>query len=150
MKFYDWATWPNFFPVEFQRLPNEELVLALESDEFRVTTSPVHHLVPAIGMRIESLGSGQVVAYSCDTEPCDEVIRLAQDVDVLIHEATGATLGHTSAAQAGEIAQQAGAKKLYLIHYDPRSEDPELLLKEARHTFLGPVALAEDFMSFEF
>ena len=46
------------------------------------------------------------MAYSCDTEPCDEVIRLSEGVDVLIHEATGESLGHSSARQAGEIAKK--------------------------------------------
>jgi len=69
---------------------------------------------------------------------------------VLIHEASGGTIGHTSAEQAGEIARQAEVGSLYLIHYPTRKIDPETLVTEARRTFPGPVALARDFMELEF
>lgn len=150
MEFYDWATWPNFFPVHFRNLPEEEKALLLESKEFRIHSSPVHHLIPTIGLRIEFLKTGKSLAYSCDTEPCAEVERLAAGVDVLIHEATGATLGHTSAAQAGKIAAQAQAKSLYLIHYPAKGDERQVLVDEARSTFNNPVALAQDFMRLEF
>jgi ribonuclease BN (tRNA processing enzyme) len=63
-----------------------------------------------------------------------------------LHEASGPFKGHTSAAQAGEVAQQAGAKALYLIHYPTgkfASGDPAA---EARGAFSGPVELARDMM----
>lgn len=150
MDFYEWRNWPGFFPVSFHPLPAEEMTPVLESEEFRIYASPVHHMVPAIGLRIEFLQSGQVAAYSCDTEPCREVVRLADGAETLIHEATGASLGHTSAAQAGEVAAQAGAQNLYLIHYRTGDYDPSPLVEEARQTFQGPVYLAKDFMELEF
>lgn len=150
MEFYDWQTWPNFFPVTFHRLSEGEMIPVLENEDHRLYASPVRHLVPAIGLRIEFPRSGQIVAYSCDTEPCEEVVRLADQADVLIHEATGASLGHTSAAQAGEIARKAGAKSLYLIHYRTGEHDPRPLVEQARGTFQGPVFLAEDFMQLDF
>ncbi len=54
--------------------------------------------------RVVVLGSAAAVAYSSDTSPCDAVVALARDADVLIHEAAKDTLGHSSAAQAGEVA----------------------------------------------
>jgi len=149
MDFYDWDTWPNFYPVEFHRLPEQEMTPVLNSVEFRVCASPVCHMVPAMGLRIELPMTGRVVAYSCDTEPCGEVVRLGSEADVLIHEATGASFGHTSAAQAGEIAQKAEAKSLYLIHYRTGDFDSRSLIGEARQTYQGPVYLAEDFMELE-
>jgi len=150
MEFYEWDSWPNFFPVSFHKVPNKELASVLDNKDFRVFSSPVHHMVPAIGLRIEFHASGQVAAYSCDTEPCQEVVRLGRAADVLVHEATGASFGHTSAAQAGEVASQAGAKKLYLIHYRTGGFDPRSLVEEARSTFSGQVCLAEDFMELDF
>ena len=50
--------------------------------------------------------TGTSLAYSCDTEPCTAVVDIARDVDILLHEATGAVTGHSSAAQAGEAARQ--------------------------------------------
>jgi ribonuclease Z len=150
MGFYDWSSWPNFFPVAFHRLPLEEMTLVFENREFRLFASPVSHLIPTIGLRIEFLKSRKTVAYSCDTEPCPQVIRLAEGADILIHEATGASPGHSSAAQAGGIARQAEVGTLYLIHYRTRDADPHSLVPEAQEVFGGQVALAQDFMELEF
>ena len=104
-------------------------------------------LIPTIGLRVEVNQTGKVLAYSCDTEPCDAVVELAEKADVLIHEATGEHQGHSSASQAGSIATQAKAGSLYLIHYDPKDESLE---SQAQGTFCGPVTRAEDFMTIEF
>ncbi len=143
MGFYEWDQWPDFFPVIFHRLPAERMTLALDCDEFRIFTSPVDHLIPTIGLRIEVNPTGRTAAYSCDTQPCEAVVELAAGADLLIHEATGEHPGHTSASQAGRIAARAKAGSLYLIHYHPQAQD---LLSEAQKEFLGPIILAEDFM----
>jgi ribonuclease Z len=146
MALYHWDKWPGFFPVAFHRLPEREYILVLETDEVRIFSSPVRHLIPTIGLRIENVQGSNVIAYSCDTEPCPSVVRLARKADVLIHEATGFGAGHSSASQAGSIAREAKANRLLLIHY-PRVEiDPESLLKQASATFEGEIALAKDFM----
>jgi ribonuclease Z len=150
MNFYDWKSWPNFFPINFHRLPEEELAPVISDGELKVYASPVHHLLPTIGLRVEFAATGKVLAYSCDTQPCDEVARLAGGADVLIHEATGAALGHSSAAQAGGIARQAEARKLVLIHFPTGDFDPQSLIAQASQTFPGPVCLAEDFMEMSF
>lgn len=150
MELYDWKTWPGFYPVIFHRLPDEEMVTVLESEEMRIYASPVRHIIPTIGLRIESLASGQSVAYSGDTEPCPQVVRLARGSQVLIHEAAGASYGHSSAAQAGEIAQQAGASQLYLIHYPNMSLNTDQLVASARGAFGGAVFLAKDLMQVKF
>ena len=149
MRSYAWSEWPDFFPVVFYRLPEDERTQVMESEEYLVHASPVKHLIPAIGLRVEHRPSHRVVAYSCDTGPCDEVVRLAEAADVLLHEAGGAIPGHTSAQQAGEIAGRAGVRELILIHYPTgkyASGDP---LAEAQKAFHGPVRLAQDFMVIE-
>lgn len=150
MGFYNWSDWPNFFPVVFYRLPVKEKTPVLECSDFIVHASPVRHMIPNIGLRIEFPHSQKVMAYSCDTEPCDEVVRLSEGADVLIHEATGESPGHSSAAQAGEIAQKAEVGKLYLIHYPTGKFAKGDLVAEAQTTFPREVALARDFMTLEF
>jgi ribonuclease Z len=150
LDFYEWGTWPNFFPVNFHRLPEKEMTPVLTSREICVYASPVRHLVPTIGIRIEFPLAKKAVAYSCDTEPCDEVVRLAKDVDALIHEATGVMQGHSSAAQAGEIAKKAMAKELYLIHYRTLNQEPGQLVQDAMQTYQGQVTLAQELTSLEF
>ena len=148
MDLYDWRTWPNFFPVEFITQPEDELALLISAADIRVFSSPVEHLLPTLGLRIEFPLSGRSAAYSSDTQPCNAVARLAKGVDVLIHEATGATLGHSSAQQAGKIAEQAQAARLYLIHY-PAHPKPEQLVRDAQGVFTGEVIVAEDLMEIE-
>jgi ribonuclease Z len=151
MDLYDWNAWPDFYPVEFHTIPEQERSLVFECPEFRVFASRVRHMVPDTGLRIESSETGKVVVYSCDTAPCDELVRLADQADVLIHEASGAATGHSSAAQAGEIARQAKVKHLYLIHYPTgKSYNPLALIEEAQQTFQGPVTVAKDRMEILF
>jgi len=150
MGFYGWSEWPNFFPVVFHRLPAEEMTAVLESEEFRIFSSPVQHFIPNIGLRIEFLESNKVAAYSCDTEPCEQVIRLAAGADLLIHEASGALPGHSSAAQAGKAARESEAGSLYLIHYPTGQFTCDNLTKEAQEEYEGPITQAEDYMSLDF
>ncbi len=149
MEFYDWASWPRFYPVKFHRIPEKEFAPVFETEELKVFATPVHHLVPTIGLRIDLPEIKHTFAYSCDTEPCSEVVRLAEGADLLIHEASGATLGHSSASQAGSIARQAEVGRLLLIHYPTGGFDARSLVKEAADAYGGNVGLAEDFMEVE-
>lgn len=150
MNLYNWSEWPHFFPVVFYRLPSDEMTAVLSCDDFIVHASPVHHMIPNIGLRIQFPQTKKIMAYSCDTEPCDEVVRLSANADVLIHEATGESPGHSSAKQAGEIGQKAGAKKMYLIHYPTGRFGRSGLVEEAKSVFNGEVDLAKDFMEINF
>jgi ribonuclease Z len=150
MELYGWGHWPNFFPVNFIRLPETEMTLVLQCAEFSVLASPVRHMIPNIGLRVDFHVNGKAFAYSGDTEPAQETAHLAKGVDLLIHEATGAERGHSSAAQAGSIACQAEAGKLVLIHYDAEAEDAQKLIEQAQSIFPGAVELAQDFLVIEF
>jgi len=150
MDLLHWQEWPGLFPVPCRTVAEEVGAPVLEDEEFRVTGAPVKHLVPTLGLRIENKRSGGVVAYSSDTSPCDAVVALARGADILIHEAAKNTLGHSSAAQAGEIARRAGAGRLVLIHYRPAPWKYDRWLEEAAAAFGGPVELAQDFGEYVF
>jgi ribonuclease Z len=84
---------------------------------------------------------GRRVVYSGDTRPCDATVEVARGCDLLIHEATfseeeeerAARTGHSTAAQAGEIARRCGARRLVLTHLSARySERPHVLEREAK------------------
>lgn len=138
-------TWPDFFPLHLHCLPEQPDTLVLDDADFRIRAWPTRHFIPTIGLRIEVKASGQVIGYSGDTEPIPNIIALAQGVDWLLHEATGEGEGHSSAAQAGEMAALAGAQRLVLIHYPVGDEtEPAHLLAEARAAFGGSVRLAQD------
>ncbi len=149
MSLYGWDRWPNFYLVSFTRVPAAEMTSVLACPEFKIFSSPVRHLIPTIGLRLD-FPSRKILAYSCDTEPCEQVVRLAAGADVLIHESSGATPGHSSAAQAGDIAARAEAAHLYLIHYPNGSYRTSDLVAEAQAHYQGQVSLAEDFTTLEF
>lgn len=146
MDLYGWEEWPNFFPVSFHRFPEQELTPVLKTPGLEIFASPVKHFLPNIGLRIEFKNEGKIVAYSCDTEPCPAVVELARQADLLLHEASGPFTGHSSAAQAGEIAQQAGARALCLIHYPTGRFSTGDLAAEARQHFPGEISLAHDLL----
>ncbi len=110
-----------------------------------------HIGVNAVGYRIEA--GGVVFAYTGDTGPCEEVIDLARDADVLMAEASYQESSeilpfHLSATQAAEHATEAGAKRLILTHLTP-GLDPEISRTEAKSAFDGPVDVAYDGMKLE-
>lgn len=150
LELYNWQRWPGFYPVSFHTLPEQEMAPVINRGDYRVFTSPVKHLVPNIGVRVEFPGSDKVLAYSSDTEPCQQVVRLSQGADVLIHEAAGAATGHTSPRQAGQVAREAEVNSLYLIHYPCWEVDPQPFISQAQETFPGLVDLAVDLMEIEF
>lgn len=86
---------------------------------------------------------GRKIVYSGDTRPCDSVTKLATGADVLIHDSTlsaahsdiATEFGHSTAAQAAEVAKMARVGRLYLVHISPRYEDTSMLLAEAINTF---------------
>ncbi|MCS6908774.1 MAG: MBL fold metallo-hydrolase [Anaerolineales bacterium] len=150
MELFQWETWNGLFPIEIHRLPPQRMYLAFQSEQFEVYSSPVHHLIDTVGLRIRNRWTGECIAYSCDTEPCEEVVELAQGCKALIHEAVGAYRGHTSPQQAGEIARRAEAQSLYLIHYPSENEQVHTWEALARTTFDGVVGLAQDGLKIPF
>lgn len=144
------SEWPGFFKVEYHRIPEQNMAAVIENNEFSMVSAPVKHFVPTIGLRMVFPKSKRSLAYSCDTEPTSQVVELARGVDILVHEATGASTGHSSASQAGEIAQEAGAQSLYLIHYPTGKFAKGSPVEEARTTFDGPITLVEDYMFVDF
>ena len=67
----------------------------------------------------------------------------------MIHEAAGASFGHSSAEQAGEIATKAEVGQLYLIHYPTGRYAKGDIAAEASKTFKGEIIVAKDFMTID-
>lgn len=142
--------WPDFVPPLYRpvHLNGESVVLDLP--DLLVTACPTRHIIPSMALKFVDKATGHIVVYSSDTGPCDSLVRLARGADVLIHEAAGASPGHSTAAEAGQAAEQAGVAQLYLIHYPALGTDLKAWLAEAQKEFAGPVELARDFGAFEF
>lgn len=107
---------------------------------------------------LETIRKGKKIAILGDTIPCQASIDLAQDVDLLIHEATqeqaleekALERGHSTTVHAATIAKQADARRLIITHISPRYSlnDKTKLVSEARNIFAS-TEIATDFATFE-
>jgi len=87
---------------------------------------------------------GRTVVYTGDTRPSLAVVEAARGADLLVHDSTfgeeererAIETGHSTAAQAAEIAREAGVRQLVLTHISPRyTRDAPELLAEAKAVF---------------
>ncbi|MHA1596571.1 MAG: ribonuclease Z [Candidatus Asgardarchaeia archaeon] len=101
----------------------------------------------------DGIRRGKKVVIVGDTKPNEEIISVAKEADVLIHEATYSDdmreeahmRGHSTAKDAAKVAKKAGVKLLILTHFSARYKDVSLLEKEAREIFEKTIA-AHDLM----
>jgi ribonuclease Z len=90
-------------------------------------------------------------AYCSDTCYDERIIPLIKNVDLLYHEATflheradrAKETYHTTALQAGQIAQKAEVKQLMIGHYSARYKDLQPLLDEAKTMFDNTILAIE-------
>src|SRR4030095_3601607 len=141
----------------------------LQNESMKVTAALVHHppVTPAFGYRFD--GRDRSIVISGDTTPPDNLVKLAQGADVLIHDAyyppavdrlvanvpnatrlqQSIVSHHTSAEDAGRIAKAAGVKRLVLSHPVP-SDDPavtdQLWIDAAHKHFQGSVIVGKDLL----
>ena len=144
---FDTSGWEGLPDIDWHPFPEESEALVLTDSAWEVKAAPGIHFVPVVGLRVESKRTGGVVAFSCDTAPSPEITCLAYEADLLLHEATGASSGHSSPAQAAQVAAEAGAKRLVLIHLPPNLTDEDL--HEARQTF-ARTELGEELGAYDF
>jgi ribonuclease BN (tRNA processing enzyme) len=91
------------------------------------------HWAPTAGLRV-----GDELALVTDSAYDPGSIELARNVAHLLHEAWStsdrpvAREGDATAAEAGRVAQEAGARRLTLVHLNPRLQDEDELLADAR------------------
>jgi ribonuclease BN (tRNA processing enzyme) len=141
----------------------------MEDRDVKVSCALVVHpqVAPAFAYRFDT--PDRSIVISGDTARSDNLVRLAQGADVLVHEAlyppavdrlvaavpNASTLkkhlfaSHTSAEDCGRIAKEAGVKMLVLSHLVP-ADDPavteKMWIDAARAHFSGNVIVAKDLM----
>lgn len=118
----------------------------VEFGEITVTFAEMDHSVPTVGSRWEC--NGHSLFYTADTGPGGEWREAARDVDVMLSEAAyqgesgvNAYPHHLTAGEAGAIAREVGAKRLYLTHIPPYL-DVAKSVHEAEVAFDRPVSVA--------
>ena len=141
----------------------------MRDENVKVTCALVAHppVTPAIAYRFDT--SDRSIVISGDTNRSDDLVKLAQGADILVHEAlympaldrlvarvpNASTLkkhlidSHTSAEDCGRVATEAGVKTLVLSHLVP-ADDPlvteQMWHDAARSQFKGEIIVARDLM----
>jgi ribonuclease BN (tRNA processing enzyme) len=123
-----------------------------EDDRVAVSAVLVPHgaVFPAFAFRFDT--DTAAVVFSGDTSYSENVVRIAQGADVLVHEVINLDLiktfghvtpdllthlenSHTTTAQVGKVAQQAGVAQLVLTHLVP--SNPLLIPDPVWHAQCG-------------
>jgi len=141
----------------------------MRDDQVTVRATVVDHppMVPAFAYRFDA--ADRSIVISGDTTRSDNLVKLAQGADLLVHSAVylsaidqlvarvpNATAlkrsiiaGQTSAEDVGRVAQAAGVKTLVLSHLIP-ADDPEVTdqmwIEAARIHFRGSVIVGKDLL----
>jgi ribonuclease BN (tRNA processing enzyme) len=156
--------------IEVQEIQNSGPVM--QDDNVKVTSVVVQHppVTPALGYRFDF--PDRSIAFSGDTTALEAVAQMAKGADVLVHEAmdfpaievyvrqqlaaAGPGVGsldaamahmradHTSAEDAGRIAQEAGVKTLVLSHIGPPFVSDASWQAAAGKFFKGEIIVGHD------
>lgn len=128
--------------------------------EWRVTAAPAEHVQPwldSLAYRLD--GPEGSIVFTGDTQPCPSVVDLARSADMMLcmcwddqarMEAMGESGGQCGTVGAAQMAQQAGVKKLVLVHVGPHlaTHGPrEKGIGDVRRAYKGEIIFAEELMS---
>ena len=143
--------------------------VVMEDENVKVTAALVHHppMIPSFAYRFD--GADRSIVISGDTTPSDNLVKLAQGADILVHGALypaavdrlvagvpnasdlkRSILSHqTSAEEAGRVASSARVKTLVLSHLVP-ADDPavtdQMWIDAARLHFGGQIVVGKDLL----
>jgi len=103
---------------------------------------------------IATITKGIKVVYTGDTKPNDNVVKISENADVLIHDSTFLEAdevkgkAHADVKQAAQTAKKSKVKHLILTNISRRYKDPAELEKTARKIFKNS-KVAYDLMKFK-
>jgi ribonuclease Z len=136
--------------------------IAYEDEHVKIICDWVEHIPremsECFGIRFEA--EGKVISFSGDTAPCESMVKLAMNADLLIHECTFpesfikfrqksgvGTFAHTSPTDLGKLAKKAKVKRLLPTHFGHFDSTHALIKRVATHHFpvdqMGPHLMDE-------
>src|SRR5713226_2083705 len=143
--------------------------VVMSDENVKVTCALVDHppVTPAFAYRFDT--ADRSIVISGDTNRSDNLVKLAQGADVLVHEAlyvpavdrlvarvpNATTLkkhiidSHTAVEDCGRVAAAAGVKTLVLSHIVPKDDlsiTDQMWIDAARQHFRGEIIVAHDLM----
>ena len=136
--------------------------LVVETQTWKVTAAPALHMQPwleSLAYRVDA--DGLSVLFAGDTGPCESLTRLAAGCGVFVANcwddqdemnANGEAPGQTGTRDAANMAKEAGAKKLVLIHTGARLCSPKFRRKglaDITHIYEGEVIFGKELMTLD-
>ncbi|MEX0762148.1 MAG: MBL fold metallo-hydrolase [Dehalococcoidia bacterium] len=133
------------------------------SNNWEVTAAPAEHVQPyldSLAYRLETK-SGKSIVFTGDTQPCQSVVDLARGADVMLcmcwddqdlMDEDGEAPGQCGTKGAARMAEEAGVKKLILVHMGPNISTHGPLEKgigDIRDVYRGRVIYAEELMALD-
>ena len=143
--------------------------VVMQNEHVKVTAALVNHppVEPSFAYRFDT--ADRSIVFSGDTTPWNNLIKLAQGADILVHEVIHKpslarlmaripnadrlvdhiVASHTTHIDVGKVAKEAGVKTLVLTHFVP-SDDPsltdEMWIEGAKTHFDGKIIVGKDLM----
>jgi len=126
---------------------------AQQAGPFRLESVLLPHYVPNAGVRLSA--RGLTIAYTGDTGLSPALADLGRGCDLYVVDATSrdqqagglpaqeSPALNLTAAQAGQVAAVAGARRLLLTHFWP-GNDRQASLADAAGSYSGEILLADD------
>jgi ribonuclease BN (tRNA processing enzyme) len=133
------------FPVRYRDLTDRPVRIgATKIIPFTMIHSPGLH---CLGYRIEY--GGMAFAYSGDSQYCAPLVRLCGDADLAVLDcsfpASRPNPVHLHAGQCGQVAREAGVRRLILSHFYPITERYDVKA-QAGEAFGGAIVKAKDLL----
>lgn len=133
--------------IDFYNIPIKELAKIKSGADF---TTSEGQIIPNSRLT-RPAEPARSYAYCSDTSFKPDIVPIIEGADLLYHEATfcnedagrTAKTGHSTAAQAAEIAKLANVKQLMLGHFSSRYQNLEILLNEAKEIFPNTILANE-------
>ncbi|MBI3028770.1 MAG: MBL fold metallo-hydrolase [Candidatus Rokubacteria bacterium] len=128
--------------------------------EWAVSAAPAEHVQPyldSLAYRLDS-AEGSIV-FTGDTQPCRSVVDLARGADMMLcmcwddqerMQANGEAPGQCGTTGAAQMAQEAGVKKLVLVHIGPHlsTHGPmEKGIGDVRRLYSGEIIFADELLT---
>ena len=138
--------------IDFYGIPTWKILKIKQGEDF---VTDEGEIIP--NSQLTSAGNPpKRFAYCSDTAYSEKIISIIEGVDCLYHEATfmedetvrSKETFHSTAFQAGTIAEKANVKKLIIGHYSARYINQNEILNEAKRAFVNTV-LGEDLTVYE-
>jgi len=134
----------NSYTLLLREIGNNEI----QGNDWKISALPLLHNKESIGYRI--IEKDKTIVYSGDTNYCKNIVRLAENADLLILECSfpEKVEVHLTPELAGKVAREANVKRLVLTHLYPVC-DSYNIMDECKKEFDGEIVIAYDLMRIE-